>query len=306
MARRLWVPPEPYDLARTLRVLRRGAGDPTCRRETDGTWWRTCRTPQGLATLKITEQVSPADGTVIAGDAWGPGATWTLNALPALLGADDDPAAFVPRHRIVAQAHRTHAGLRLPRTGLVMESLIPTVLEQRITTGSAHHAWRRLLARYGEQPPGPAPHGMRGIPAPRVWRMIPSWEWHRAGVDRARAEAILRACHHAPRLEEAAAMPLPDAINRLQLLPGIGPWTAAETLQRTLGAPDALTLGDLHLPVQIGYALTGRSDGTDDMMLQLLAPYPGQRHRAARLILLAGQLPDRRAHRAPHSRIAHL
>ncbi|MET7826959.1 DNA-3-methyladenine glycosylase 2 family protein [Streptomyces sp. NPDC005386] len=306
MPRRLWVPPEPYDLARTLRVLRRGAEDPTCRRETDGTWWRTCRTLHGPATLKITEHISPADGAVIAGEAWGPGAGWALETLPALLGADDDPSVFVPRHQVVARAHRKQAGLRLPRTGLVMDSLVPTVLEQRITTGSAHYAWRRLLARYGEPPPGPAPEGMRVMSPPQVWRMIPSWEWHRAGVDRARATTILRACHHAPRLEEAAAMTLPDATARLQLIPGIGPWTAAETLQRTLGAPDALTLGDLHLPVQIGYALTGRRDGTDELMLQLLAPYPGQRHRAARLILLGGPLPDRRAHRAPHSRIAHL
>ncbi|MFD9590201.1 DNA-3-methyladenine glycosylase family protein [Streptomyces sp. NPDC059980] len=306
MPRRLWVPPEPYDLARTLRVLRRGASDPTCRRETDGTWWRTGRTPCGPATLKITEHVSPADGTVIAGEVWGPGADWALDALPALLGADDDPAAFVPRHQVVARAHRKHGGLRLPRTGLVMDSLVPTVLEQRITTGSAHYAWRRLLARYGEPAPGPAPQGMRIMPPPQVWRMVPSWEWHRAGVDRARATAILRACHHAPRLEEAAAMTLSDATARLQLIPGIGRWTAAETLQRALGAPDALTLGDLHLPVQICYALTGRRDGTDELMLQLLAPYAGQRHRAARLILLGGPLPDRRAHRAPHSRIAHL
>ncbi|MCX4919097.1 hypothetical protein [Streptomyces sp. NBC_00687] len=62
------MPPEPDDLAHTLRVLRRGAGDPTCRRETDS----TCRTPHGSATLKITEHVSPADGIVIAGDARGP------------------------------------------------------------------------------------------------------------------------------------------------------------------------------------------------------------------------------------------
>jgi hypothetical protein len=33
MPRRIWVPPEPYDLALTLRVLRRVAADPTCRRE---------------------------------------------------------------------------------------------------------------------------------------------------------------------------------------------------------------------------------------------------------------------------------
>ncbi|MEU6680961.1 DNA-3-methyladenine glycosylase 2 family protein [Streptomyces sp. NPDC046925] len=308
MASRVWAPPAPYDLTRTLRVLRRGSGDPTCRREADGTWWRTSLTPQGAATVKISCRTEAGSGPLVTGEAWGPGADWALDFLPALLGEEDDPSAFVPRHQVVAAAHRKYAGLRLPRTSLVMESLIPSVLEQRITTGSAHYAWRRLVSRYGQEAPGPAPAGMRVMPPPRVWRMIPSWEWHRAGVDRARAAAILRACQRAARLEEAAAMELPDAMIRLQAIPGIGPWTAAETLQRTLGAPDALTVGDLHLPVQVTYALTQgqQRDGTDETMLQLLAPYAGQRHRAARLILLGGRLPDRRAHRAPHSRIAHL
>ncbi|NEB93524.1 DNA-3-methyladenine glycosylase family protein [Streptomyces bauhiniae] len=303
---RCWVPPTPYDLNRTLRVLRRGAGDPTCRLDDDGTWWRVSRTPLGPATLRITDHTGY--GRVITGQAWGPGAQWALATLPALLGADDDPDVFVPHHRVVAAAHHRHAGLHLARTGLVMETLVPTILEQRITTGSARYAWRRLLRRYGEQPPGPAPAGMRVPPPVRGWRMIPSWQWHRAGVDRARAATILRACLYAPRLEEAAAMPLPQAMARLQHIPGIGPWTAAETLQRTNGAADALTLGDLHLPAQIGYALTGRRDTTDDDMLDLLAPYADaeQRHRAARLILLGGRMPNRRTHRAPHSRIAHL
>ncbi|MFH9568524.1 DNA-3-methyladenine glycosylase family protein [Streptomyces globisporus] len=263
-----------------MRVLRRGRGDPACRQEPDGTWWRCSRTPAGPVTLRIRDRPDSVGGRLISGTAWGPGADWALKQLPALLGADDEPDAFRVRHRVVAVAHRKHGALRLARTGLVMESLVPSVLEQRITTGSAHHAWRRLLARYGEQPP--------------------------AGVDRSRAAAILRTCSYAPRLEEAAAMELPETMARLQLIPGIGPWTAAETLQRTLGAPDALTLGDLHLPVQIGYALTGARGGTDEQMLQLLEPYTGQRHRAARPILLGGRLPNRRAHRAPHSRIAHL
>ncbi len=99
-------------------------------------------------------------------------------------------------------------------------------------------------------------------------------------------------------------MALPEVMARLQPIPGIGPWTAAETFQRALGAADALTLDDLHLLIQIGYALTGARGGTDEQMLEVVEPYAGQRHRAARLILLGGRLPNRRAHRAPHSRIA--
>lgn len=40
----------------------------------------------------------------------------------------------------------------MARTGLVTESLVPSVLEQRITTGTAHCTRRRLLNRYGEKP----------------------------------------------------------------------------------------------------------------------------------------------------------
>ncbi len=41
-------------------------------------------------------------------------------------------------------------------------------------------------------------------------------------------------------------------------------------------------------------------------MLELLAPYAGQRHRAARLILLAGPTPPRRAPRMYRNDIARL
>jgi 3-methyladenine DNA glycosylase/8-oxoguanine DNA glycosylase len=127
--------------------------------------------------------------------------------------------------------------------------------------------------------------------------MLPSWEWHRAGVDGKRSATIVRAVRAARRLEEAAGMGLPAAMARLQLIPGIGPWTAAETLQRSNGAADAVTTGDLHLPKTVGWALTGRR-GTDDAgMLELLAAYAGQRHRACRLILLSGRTPPRRAPR---------
>lgn len=133
------------------------------------------------------------------------------------------------------------------------------------------------------------------MPDARTWALIPSWDWHKAGVDAKRSAAIVRCARVANRLEEAAAMELPQAAARLEAVPGIGPWTSAETLQRSNGAADAVTTGDLHLPGIIGYALAGNRDADDDAMLELLAPYAGQRHRAARLILLAGHAPPRRA-----------
>ncbi|MFE6778372.1 DNA-3-methyladenine glycosylase family protein [Streptomyces sp. NPDC057702] len=290
-ATRTWVPPGPYDLARSLGVLRRGPGDPAFRVTADGAVWRASRTPQGPGTIRIARH-----GEAVEGRAWGAGAPWLLDRLPALLGAGDDPTPFRPRHRLVHEAHRRHPGLRLIRTGLVLESLVPSILEQKVTSDEAYRAWRLLLSRHGEPAPGPEP-GLRVMPDARGWALIPSWEWHRAGVDAKRSDTVVRAARVAGRLEEAAEMDLARATARLQAVPGVGPWTAAEVLQRSNGAPDAVTVGDLHLPRIVGYALTGRRGADDATMLELLAPYADQRHRACRLILLAGVVPPRRAPR---------
>ncbi|MGW1014086.1 DNA-3-methyladenine glycosylase family protein [Streptomyces termitum] len=285
----------PVDLRLTLGPLRRGPGDPAFRITDDGSFWRASRTPHGPGTLRVR---AAADG--VEADAWGPGADWLRDRLPDLLGAADDPASFVPRHRLVLAVHRRRPGLRLTRTGLVLESLIPSVLEQKVTTAEAYGSWRALLRRYGEPAPGPAPEGMYVMPDARTWARVPSWEWHRANVDGKRAATIVRAARVAPRLEEAALMDPPAARRRLELVPGIGPWTSAETVQRSHGAPDEVTTGDLHLPGIVGWALAGDRTADDAAMLELLAPYAGQRHRAARLLLLSGRVPPRRApRRAP-------
>ncbi len=296
---RTWSPPGPYDLHGSLSVLRRGPYDPTYRTEAD-TIWRATRTPFGPATLRLTPRAR-----TVAATAWGPGADWALESLPALLGEEDDPAAFIPHHDVTREAHRRNPGLRLIRTGRVLESLIPSVLEQKFTAEEAYRAWRLLVRRFGERAPGPHPN-LWVMPEPRGWLRIPSWEWHRAGVDQKRSSAILRAVQRASRMEEAAHMDLEAALHRLQLIPGIGPWTAAEVLQRSNGEPDAVTVGDLHLPRLVGHALTGRRDTDDARMLELLAPYEGQRHRASRLVLLGAPRMPRRMPRHPVGDIAAL
>jgi 3-methyladenine DNA glycosylase/8-oxoguanine DNA glycosylase len=286
---RTWAPDGPLDIRLTLNPLCRGYGDPTFRIAADGTVWRASRTPEGPGTLRLTG--SPAR---IEAYAWGPGGQWLLDALPALLGADDDPAAFTPRHRLVHTAHRRNPGLRLTRTGLVLESLIPSILEQKVTTTEAYRGWRLLLHRHGEAAPGPAgADRMRVMPDARGWALIPSWDWHCAGVDNKRASTVLRAARVASALEGLTALPPAEAAVRLQSVAGIGPWTAAETLQRSHGAADAVTVGDLHLPHRVGYAFTGERRSSDEAMLRLLAPYAGQRHRATRLILLNSPSPPR-------------
>ncbi|MFS8204405.1 DNA-3-methyladenine glycosylase family protein [Streptomyces sp. CWNU-52B] len=303
---RSWAPPWPLDLGLVLGPLRRGPADPTFRATADGSVWRASLTPVGPGTLRVS-----ARGGVVQGEAWGPGAEWLLDALPLMLGESDDPGVFEPRHRVVAAAWHRRPGLRLTRTGLVLESLIPSVLEQKVTTDEAYRAWRLLVRKYGVPAPGPGPVGHGGgpmfvMPEPRVWSLIPSWEWHRAGVDDKRASTILRAVRVARRMEEAVALDPVAARERFEVVSGVGPWTSAEVVQRSHGAADAVTVGDLHLPGIVGYALAGDRDADDSVMLELLEPYAGQRHRAARLILLSGRAPARRQPRMPRGDIGRL
>ncbi|MGC0331580.1 3-methyladenine DNA glycosylase/8-oxoguanine DNA glycosylase [Streptomyces sp. SAI-170] len=299
---RTYAPKGPLDLGLVLGPLRRGPADPTFRAMPDGSVWRASRTPAGPGTLRVSVY-----GDEVRGEAWGPGAEWLLEQLPDLLGASDDPDAFAPRHRLVAMARHRRPGLRLTRTGLVLESLIPSVLEQKVTTDEAYRAWRLLVRKFGEPAPGPAAGGRLFVmPAPRTWALIPSWEWHRAGVDDKRASTILRAVRVAARLEQGVGLAPEDARARLEVVPGIGPWTSAETVQRSHGAPDAVTVGDLHLPGIVGWALAGDRYADDAVMLSLLEPYAGQRHRAARLILLSGKVPARRVPKMPKVDIGRL
>ena len=292
---RVWRPQGPLDVRGTLGVLRFGPGDPAYRRTRDGALWRCSRTPGGLGTLRITARTGAAE---VEGQAWGPGAEWLLEQLPALLGAEDDPAAFDPGgHPLLRELKLRNPGLRIGRSGLVMESLVPSVLGQRVTVGEAHEAWRTLLLHHGAPAPGPAPAGMRIAPAARDWVRIPSWDWHRAGVDGHRSGTVVRAARLAARLEQASVLPPGTAEARLTTVPGIGVWTAAETLQRSNGDPDAVTVGDLHLPRTVGWALAGRERTDDAEMLELLEPYRGHRHRVCRLLRTAGVRAPRRAPR---------
>jgi 3-methyladenine DNA glycosylase/8-oxoguanine DNA glycosylase len=293
---RRWRPGWEIDLAAVLAPLRHGGSDPTHRRDRTGAVWRTSRTPDGPATTALRLDRSAG---VVEATAWGPGADWSLVALPDLLGGSDDPAGFEPRHPVLREVHRRHAGWRVPRSRRVLESLVPAVIEQKVTGKEAFRAFRDLVRRFGEPAPGPVAHLAGGLfvqPSPRDWARIPSWDWHRAGVDLSRSRAVVTAAGSAGRLEQLVDVDRTTAATRLQSLPGVGIWTAAETAQRSLGDADAVSVGDYHLASAVGVALVG-APVDDDAMLELLEPYRGHRYRVQRLVELSGLAPARRGPR---------
>ena len=295
---REWEPQFPLNAGLVLGVHRRGSRDPAYQVDAAGAVWRTSWTPDGPATLRVLSSAPGPDraGPRIVGTAWGPGAGWILDRLPDLLGARDAPDAFQPVHPRLRELAARYPGLRLGRTGRVLEALVPAVLEQKVVGKEATRAWRLLLTWHGTPAPGPAPAGMRVPPPAATWAAIPSWDWHRAGVEGVRAVTIAGAARVASSLERICARPGPVADQMLQSLPGIGPWTSAEVRQRACGDPDAVSVGDYHLPAMVGWALAGEP-ADDEGMRALLAPYEGQRHRAARLIEVGRAGPPRRGPR---------
>jgi 3-methyladenine DNA glycosylase/8-oxoguanine DNA glycosylase len=294
-----WLVPFRLDITLTLAVHWRGARDPVFRADPSGAVWRTSLTPAGPATVRLSSsdggRIGP--GSHVKATAWGEGARWLLARVPDLLGAKDDPTAFRPTHPRLRELVRGHAGLRIGRTDRVFEALVPAVLEQKVLGLEAHRAWRNLLRWHGLPAPGPAPAGMRVFPPPAAWQAIPSWDWHRAGAEAVRARTIAGAALVASRLESAAMMAGAEADRLLRSLPGIGPWTAAEIRQRACGDADAVSVGDYHLPAAVGWTLAGEPTADDARMLELLAPYQGQRYRVTRLIELGGGGPPRRGPR---------
>jgi 3-methyladenine DNA glycosylase/8-oxoguanine DNA glycosylase len=231
--------------------------------------------------------------------AWGAGADELIASVPDLLGGRDDPESFEPRDERVRVAFERLRGLRMVRTGRVLESLVPAVLEQTIVGLDAFAMWRRLVTRFGEPAPGPAPSGMRVIPSNEVWQSIPTWDWHQAGVEQRKARTIAIAASYAGRLEPAARSGDNDEVYRmLSAIPGIGVWTAHEVGQRALGDADAAPFGDYHLPALLGEALGDGRAIPEDEVEDFLEPWRPHRYRLVRVLeLTPGSRRERRGPR---------
>lgn len=274
----------PFDVGITVSPLRRGGGDPCHHVGPDGSHWHASRMSSGVVTYRLTQD--GRDGA--AARAWGPGAEEFLAGLDRMLCLEEDLDDFAPEHPILVEAHRTVPGLRMLKTGLVLESLIPAILEQKVHTKSSFAAWRTLVREFGTKAPGPAPTGLMVAPDAETWRLIPSWKYHRANVGPQRAQTIVRAARVTDSIERTATLEPGEAARRLRSLPGIGVWTVAETAQRAFGDADALSVGDYHLAAVVGWSLLGHPID-DDAMIEYLRPLQPHRYRAVRLLGLSGQ-----------------
>jgi 3-methyladenine DNA glycosylase/8-oxoguanine DNA glycosylase len=108
------------------------------------------------------------------------------------------------------------------------------------------------------------------------------------GIERRRADLVRRLGSREREIESLIAGSAVEARVRLQSIPGVGPWTAAEATRIAFGDPDAVSVGDAHIPDLVAWALAGEPRADDARMLEILEPYRGQRGRVVALLEAAG------------------
>ena len=271
--------------------LQHGRYDPTTR-VGDTTVWRAVRTPEGGATARFT-----GGGHEVGVDAWGDGAAWVTEHAPEMVGAADDAEGFAPRDTFVSELHRRHPGMRIARSRSVFPLLVATILGQRVTSIQAARSWGSITRRFSERAPGPV--NLWLPPEPARIASLPYHRFHPSGIERGRADTIRRCASAASAFE--ALVDDPTRLEaRLRFVSGVGAWTTGLVLASAAGDPDAVPIGDLHLPGIVCLTLTGDATGGDDRMLELLEPFRGHRGRVVRLLKSCGIAPPRHA---PHARL---
>ena len=256
---------------------------------------------------------SGATGTEL--EVWGPADTSSedresaLCSAAAWAGLHDDVAAA--RNVLTATPHMARlldqvGEVRLSATPRVSEALGRSIVEQLVQGKEARRSIAQIVTCAGEE----VVEGLYHWPTAQSLGRTPVWTLRRCGVSGRMATALHASAVEADRLERARSdWGVLD--RRLLALPGVGPWTSAETRLR-LGDPDAVSVGDYHLPTTVGYALSGPDgdgpDGswTDAGMLELLTPYAGQRGRVIRLVEMAAVrgLVARRERRGPRAALS--
>ena len=269
------VPLAPIAFEPTFFMQTCGIGDPTARLANDQLV-KTFETDAGPNRVTIAR--ASAEGNLAV--TWeGEGADlferWRAHLPPA-----DGYQDFAPTHRLVRELHRTRPGLRLVRVPWLFDIAASCVLQQRVRWRDAVRNWRDIALRHGTS----SPLGHAFPSARRVARLYPP-QLEALGIDHARSRALIAvAREHA--IHGLLALDADHAALRARLLalPGIGPWTTEMILGFGYGDPDAVPLGDIHLPHTVCKALAGEPRGSDERMLELLAPFAGQRFRVTRLL----------------------
>lgn len=252
----------------SLLLQRFGGVDPTCRWD-ENLFVKAFWTPKGPCTLALRQS-----GEVVEAEAVGPGAPWCEERLPAMF-------AFPPQelgecaHKPLKELSRRLSGLRFAPVPWPFDVGVAYIFQQRVQFREAMRCYRLLVERHGQAAPGPLP--LRLAPSPEQWLRIGSPRLQAEGMDEKRAGTVMR----------LARLGLEFRPEQLAGLRGIGEWTLGSVKGYAFGDPDAVPVGDLHIPHIVCAYFGHHENAGDPLMLELLEPYKGVRFRVINWIMQA-------------------
>lgn len=271
-----------HTLMHTFRAHRFGNGDPCVRIDVaDGLPRLTfaSQTIEGPAWVSAIGTAQPVFG--------GPGSAALARRALDPAGNLDRFEHLEPAHPIVARLQRDFGAVRMGATGDTYKAALTATLGQRITAAEAVRQWYRLCRTLGEPIDTPAGQ-LVAPPPPTALADLRPYQLHTHGIEESRATTLIAIARVFMRTGQHHDNPC-VALSRLSIeVPRFGPWTGSLVATEALGDPDAVPVGDFHVKNVVAHALRNRPRGTDDEMLETLAPYTGQRGRVIMWLGLAG------------------
>lgn len=277
------------ELQSTLAMQNLGRFDPTVRRA-PGRFQKVYLDANGRPVTWLLEQAPGSLRVHVHGEAATSLDTFVAQ-FPLRDGADD----FRPDHPLLRRLARSLCGLRLLSVPWTFDVAAGAVLQQRVRWQVAYGDFRRIALRFGTATPAGT-----AFPCAAQLAAMPTSKLEAVGLDPKRARALSNLARAEATRPFLHVTDLAALRQRLLHIPGIGPWTAETILGFAKGDPDAVPVGDLHLPSLVTWALAGEPEGTDARMLELLEPYRGQRFRVIRLLDWTQRHPPAAARSAHH------
>ena len=215
-------------------------------------------------------------------EAWGADRPTARAAARALFSLDHPLEEFYRQVRaepILRGTDRRFRGLRIPRDAHVYEALLHSILGQQLSVRAANTMKERLLERVG------AFLEVDGVEVPRVptpseLGSLDPGDFRSMGLSGAKSRSLATlaaaAGGTALRGDPLASLPVEEAVEALDRLPGVGRWTAENALLRGVGRTDVFIAGDLGIRVALErYGVLRRSAPEEEARAWAERNYPG-------------------------------
>jgi AraC family transcriptional regulator of adaptative response / DNA-3-methyladenine glycosylase II len=169
----------------------------------------------------------------------------------ALLDLDADPQAI---NAVLGDSFVETEGMRVPGTVDGFELAVRAILGQQITVAAARTLTTRLAVQWGMDAATPFAELSRFFPTAQALAVANAEALGQMGIVRQRQQALLGLADAVAqgRIELHPGADVEAAMQALQALPGIGPWTANYIAMRALRWPDAFVAGDVALQKALG------------------------------------------------------